>query len=208
MQMFASSGNFDDKLLALSAEMDRFEGYSHPHGLQVAAIADDIGRAFNMSAHDRFFMQQAALLHDIGEMAMNRGYIRESRVLRIDERIDLQRHPVIGEQEAARRGLGRGVQLLIRWHHEAWNGSGYPDALEGSQIPLAARIIRVADAYSALTSDRPRRKAMSPDEARQFLTEWAALEFDPKVVLVFLSLDRASIENVPAAETAAVSTQI
>lgn len=193
MQSFgAAQSGFDEKLLELSAAIDAFEGYSHAHGLRIAAISDAIGKHFNLAAHDRFFMQQAALVHDIGEMAMNRGYIRETRVLRPDERIDMQRHPVIGEQEAAKRGLSRGVQLLVRWHHEWWNGSGYPDCLAGEQIPLAARIIRVADSFAALTSDRPRRRAMTEAEARQYLMDWAGLEFDPAVVMAFLSAEKES----------------
>ncbi len=178
----------DDKLLELSSRMDAFEGYSHAHGLRVAEIADAIGARFNLSNHDRFVMQQAALLHDVGEMTMNRGYIHESRVLRTVERLDLQRHPVIGEQETAKLGLSRGVQLLVRWHHEWWNGAGYPDALEGEQIPLAARILRVADSFDAMTQDRPRRKARTTEETLQYMIEWSAIEFDPMVVKVFLSI--------------------
>lgn len=185
----AAAERFDEKLLAISAEMDAFEGYAHAHGLRIAAIADAIGKHFNLAAHDHFFMQQAALVHDLGEMAMNRDYIKASRSLTDDERVDLHRHPVIGEQEAARRGLSRGVQLLIRWHQEWWNGSGYPDALAGEQIPLAARILRLADTYAALTDDRPRRSAMSEDEAKKYLIEWAGIEFDPRVVKAFLSID-------------------
>jgi HD-GYP domain-containing protein (c-di-GMP phosphodiesterase class II) len=178
----------DDKLLELSSQIDAFEGYSHAHGLRVAEIADAIGSRFNLSNHDRFVMQQAALLHDIGEKTMNRGYIHESRVLRTVERLDLQRHPVIGEQDTAKLGLSRGVQLLVRWHHEWWNGAGYPDALEGEQIPLAARILRVADSFDAMTQDRPRRKARSVEDVIQYLIEWSAIEFDPMVVNTFLSI--------------------
>lgn len=182
--------NFDEKLLELGAEIDAFEGYGHAHGLRIAEIAEKLGHHFNMAAHDRFFMQQAALVHDIGELAMDRDYIKERRALTEEERLDLQRHPVIGEQAAAKRGFSRGVQLLIRWHHEWWNGTGYPDALEGEQIPLAARILRVADCYAALTDDRPRRQAMSETEARTFLAEWAGIEFDPAVVKAFLDIER------------------
>src|SRR6186713_1360862 len=101
----AAESRFDEKLLELSSEMDSFEGYTYAHGLRIAAIADAIGKEFNLAAHDRFFMQQAALVHDIGEMVMNRDYIKENRILTGTERLDLQRHPVIGEQEAAKRGL-------------------------------------------------------------------------------------------------------
>ncbi len=182
--------NFDEKLLELSSRIDEFEGYSHAHGLRIADIADSIAKIFKMAAHDRFFMQQAALLHDIGEMTMNREYVREPRRLTDSERLDMQRHPVIGEQEAAKRGLSRGVQLLIRWHHEWWNGDGYPDRLTGEQIPLAARILRVADSYAALTEKRPRRDARTDADARRYLIEWAGLEFDPKVVKIFLTTDQ------------------
>jgi HD-GYP domain-containing protein (c-di-GMP phosphodiesterase class II) len=178
----------DEPLLQVSAAMDEFEGYAHPHGRRIAVIADAIAEQFNFASHDRHALRQAALVHDIGELVMNREYIRASRLLREEERIDMQRHTVIGEQEAARRGLGRAVQLLVRWHHEWWNGTGYPDALEREQIPLAARILRVADTYAALTDSRPYSVAISASEAKRYLVEWSGIEFDPKVVKAFLEL--------------------
>jgi putative nucleotidyltransferase with HDIG domain len=178
---------FEEKLLDLSSRIDQFEGYMHAHGLRIAEIADGIASKLGMPFEDRFTLQQAALVHDIGEMAMNRGYIRENRMLTDVERLDMQRHPVIGEQEAAKRGFNRGVQLLVRWHHEWFNGEGYPDRLRGEEIPVAARILRLADAYAALTDDRPRRNARTPDEAKQYLKEYAAIEFDPAIVKLFLS---------------------
>ncbi len=195
----ARKADFDEKLLELSSEIDAFEGYAYSHGLRIAAIADSIGKSFNLATHDRFFMQQAALLHDIGEMTMNREYIRQNRPLSAAERLDLERHPVIGEKETAKRGYSRGVQLLVRWHHEWWNGSGYPDALEGEQIPLAARILRVADSFAALRDNRPRRKAMTVEEAKAHLAEWAGLEFDPRVVKAFLTSDYLELLEVEAA---------
>lgn len=179
---------FDEKLLELSSRIDAFEGYSHAHGLRIAEVADKIGSRFNMASHDRFFMQQAALIHDIGEYVMNRDYIKVNRKLSETEIADLHRHPVIGEQEASKRGFSRGVQLIVRWHHEWWNGKGYPDALSGEEIPLAARIIRAADTYSALTDDRPRRRAMTRPEVMKHLAEQAAIEFDPAVVRVLLEI--------------------
>jgi HD-GYP domain-containing protein (c-di-GMP phosphodiesterase class II) len=186
---------FEEKLLDLSAEIDRFEGYKHAHGLRIAEISDQIAASYGIGPHDRFILQQAALIHDIGELVMNRDYIKEARPLTDVERLDLQRHPVIGEQEAAKRGFARGVQLLVRWHHEWWNGDGYPDRLSGHEIPLAARILRVADSYAALTDDRPRRPARTDEEARQFMIEWAGIEFDPDVVSRFL---RTAIQSPTA----------
>ena len=179
---------FDEKLLELSSQIDGFEGYSHAHGLRVAEIAENIAAKFHMAEHDRFVLQQAALLHDIGEMAMARDYIAAARRLTEAEHHDMQRHTVIGEQDAAKRGLGKGVQLLIRWHHEWWNGGGYPDALQREGIPLSARILRVADAYASMNADRPFRKAVGEDDARKHLIQLAGIEFDPKVVSAFLSV--------------------
>lgn len=179
---------YDDVTAMIGAEIDSFEGYTHPHGKRLAMLADAIAERFNFASHDRFSLRQAALLHDLGELMMERDYISSDRILRDDERIDMQRHTVIGEQEAARRGQSRAVQLLIRWHHEWWNGTGYPDALERDQIPLAARILRVVDTYCAMTDSRPYSVAISAGEAMRYLIEWSGIEFDPKVVSVFLSI--------------------
>jgi len=206
--ILAKEANFDEKLLGISTEMDEFEGYMHGHGLRIASIADAVGKSFNLAAHDRYFMQQAALVHDIGEVVMNRNYIKESRALTEAERIDMQRHPVIGEQETAKRGMSRGVQLLVRWHHEWWNGGGYPDALEGEQIPLAARILRISDTFAALTEDRPHRPAISVAEAKQYLTEWAGLEFDPKVVKAFLTAENIDLPDAEASDVVDEETTV
>jgi HD-GYP domain-containing protein (c-di-GMP phosphodiesterase class II) len=183
---------FDDKLLRLSAQMDMFEGYAEDHARRLASLSDSLASVFNIAPHDRFLLQQTALIHDIGEMDMARAYIGASHGLTVDEGIDLQRHPVIGEQSTSKIGLPRAVQLIVRWHHEWWNGSGYPDGLEGEQIPLAARILRVADTYAALVSPRPFRAAMTIEEARKYMIEWAGIEFDPAVVKAFLALQQPS----------------
>jgi len=186
----AAAGNIrpDERLIERSTQMDEFEGYARPHGARIAAICDALASHFSLASDDRLFLMQAAYLHDIGEVVMEREYIPANQILGADERLDMQRHPVIGEQEIAKLGLPRGVQLLVRWHHEWWNGMGYPDGLEGEQIPLAARILRVADTFAALTGTRPFRGALSQDEARKYVTEWAGIEFDPRVARALLTL--------------------
>ena len=186
----AQEKNSDEKLLQSAAAIDAFEGYPNPHSRRLAILSEAVARRFHLAPPDCLTLQQAALLHDVGELVMNRDYIRSHQDLNEEERGDLRRHPVIGEQEAAKRGFTRGVQLLIRWHHEWWNGAGYPDALKNEQIPLAARILRVVDTYCALTDARPFRAALSEAAAREYLTEWAGIEFDPQVVKHFLDLDR------------------
>jgi HD-GYP domain-containing protein (c-di-GMP phosphodiesterase class II) len=174
--------------LDLAAAADEFEQYPHPHAIRIAALADKIAEAFHLAPQDRKSIRVAARIHDLGEVAMEREYIQKSDELTEEERIDLQRHPVIGEQEAARAGADRDVQLLVRWHHEWWNGSGYPDALRQNEIPLAARILRVADSYASLTDARPYREAFTEEAARKEIANLAGIEFDPAVATALLAL--------------------
>ncbi len=177
-----------DAYLDLAAAADQFEQYPHPHATRIAAIADRIAEAFHMAPQDRKSLRIAARMHDLGEVAMERDYIKRAGSLTEEERVDMQRHPVIGEQEAARASAQRDVQLLVRWHHEWWNGSGYPDALRQEEIPLAARILRAADSYAALTDARPFRRALSEADARAQILQLAGIEFDPAVVSVLLAV--------------------
>ena len=176
----------------LAKTTDKFERYENPHAQRVAVIADEIAQQFHLARHDRGSLYAAALLHDLGEVAMERDYIQATGPLSNDERLDLSRHPVIGEREASRVGADRAAQLLVRWHHEWWNGAGYPDALRREEIPLAARILRLADCYAALTDARPFRPAMTEEAAKRELSDRAGIEFDPAVVSTVLSLERFS----------------
>ena len=108
----------------------------------------------------------------------------------LQARVDLEEEeaPVIGEQETAKLGLPRAVQLIVRWHHEWWNGGGYPDRIEGEQIPLTARILRAADTYGALTASRPFRRTISDEDARRYITEWAGIELDPEIARALLNM--------------------
>ena len=179
-----------EAFIQLARTTDKFERYEHSHAQRIAVIADEIAQQFHLARHDRGSLYAAALLHDLGEVAMERDYIVATGPLSVEERLDLARHPVLGEREASRVGADRAAQLLIRWHHEWWSGAGYPDALRREEIPLAARILRLADSYAALTDARPFRPAMTEEDARRVLIDGAGIEFDPGVVNVFLSLER------------------
>jgi len=100
----------------------------------------------------------------------------------------LWRHPILGEQAAGELKLPRQTQLLIRWHHEWWNGGGYPDGLAGEAIPPGARILRAVDSYFALISDRPHRRRFDRIEAEQIIADLAGIEFDPQVVKLLLQV--------------------
>lgn len=194
-----------DAFTQLASATDEFEQYKSVHAERIAELADEIAQHFLLASRDRRSLRAAALLHDLGEAAMEREYIQRAGPLSDEEHIDLERHPVIGEQESARAGADRATNLLVRWHHEWWNGGGYPDGLRGDEIPLAGRILRLADSYVSLTANRPFRPAHSAAAARHMIIERAGIEFDPRVVQTFLQLELTE-QVEPAAELGAVTT--
>lgn len=176
------------RLLKLATEIDRVEGYVEPHATLVAGLAVRLAERCGLHGADLQALKFASLIHDAGERALRREYLLRRTQLSADERIDLFRHPILGEQAAAEFHLSRKTQLLVRWHHEWWNGKGYPDGLSGESIPLGARILRVADTWSALISDRPYRSGFDPASARAIMRELTGLEADPQIVNVLFRL--------------------
>src|SRR5205814_2504642 len=124
-----------DVFARLAAAADEFEGYRHPHAERLATLADELAQLFGLGRADRASLRLAALGHDLGEAAMRRDYIRRAAPLTEEERLDMMRHPVIGEQEAARAGAGRGAELAGRRHRAWWGAAGYPGALRGPHSP-------------------------------------------------------------------------
>lgn len=177
-----------DRLLKIAVEIDRVEGYSEPHSISIARISGTIGERMGLHGTDLTALKFAALAHDLGERVMKRNYLLRPIALSWDETLDLWRHPILGEQAAGELRLSRQTQLLIRWHHEWWNGLGYPDRLAGEFIPAGARIIRVVDSYCSLISTRPYRQRYEALEAEETIADLAGIEFDPNVVRLLLSL--------------------
>ncbi len=170
-----------------AALTDTFEQYRRPHAIRIAEVAEELATIFGFEDTARHDIRQAALLHDVGERQLNLHFLRMERPLTFLERQELWRHPVVGEQFAIQSGYSEAVALLIRWHHENWDGFGYPDGLRGEAIPLAARILRVADAWCALTAERPHRPAYSAIEAAETLKRMAGFELDPLVTARLLA---------------------
>jgi hypothetical protein len=177
-----------DRLLKIAVETDRVEGYSEPHALAIARLAEKIGAQMGLHGIDLTALKFAALAHDLGERAMKRNYLLQPGPLGWEETLDLWRHPILGEQAAGELRLSRQTQLLIRWHHEWWNGLGYPDGLAGEAIPVGARILRAVDSFFALGSDRPHRARFDRIEAEQIVADLAGIEFDPQIVKLLLAV--------------------
>jgi HD-GYP domain-containing protein (c-di-GMP phosphodiesterase class II) len=184
-----------DRLLKIAIEIDRVEGYSEPHAIAIARMAEKIGARMGLHGIDLTALKFAALVHDVGERAMKRNYLLRPGTLSWEETLDLWRHPILGEQAAVELKLSRQTQLLIRWHHEWWNGGGYPDGLAGEAIPVGARILRAVDSYFAFISNRPHRERFDRAEAEQIIADLAGIELDPQVVKLLLQVladERAS----------------
>lgn len=187
-----------ESLIKLAHTIDMFEQYMRPHASQIARMAEALALRVGILAADLNALKIAALMHDIGEMIMDSPALRKSGYIDFKHKIELWRHPIIGEQQLAKRELPKQAQLLVRWHHEWWNGSGYPDMLSREMIPIGARILRLVDTYNALTANRPYREAFSTREAQEIIQKSAGIEFDPYLVKVFLEmLEETSTSIIP-----------
>ncbi|MEO6723844.1 MAG: HD domain-containing phosphohydrolase [Blastocatellia bacterium] len=177
-----------ERLMKLALETDRIEGYTEPHAVMIARLAETIGGQMGLHGQDLTALKFAALAHDIGERGLKRNYLLQPNALSWEERLDLWRHPILGEQSAAELQLPRQTQLLIRWHQEWWNGQGYPDGLAGASIPVGARILRAVDSYCALISQRPYRQRYELPEAEQVIADMSGIEFDPHIAKLLLAV--------------------
>lgn len=175
-------------LARLAERTDAHEGHRAGHAGRIATLAGRLARRMGLGEADVADVRHAALAHGLGLYTLRLGALERSGPLTLSERVELWRHPLIAEQQLARRGASRHAQLLVRWYHEWWNGRGYPDMLAGRQIPLGARILRIAETYEALCSDRPHREALDPMAARRRVAELAGTELDPDLTSEFLTM--------------------
>ena len=138
----------------------------------------------------------AAELHDIGKLAIPDATLGKAGPLEDDEWGLIHGHTIVGQRILNASPALNGVGKIVRATHERWDGGGYPDGLRGTEIPLAARIVAVCDAYSAMTSDRPYRRALIPQRAFEVLRRGAGTQFDPEIVAAF---ERTmALERLPA----------
>ena len=168
--------------LALEMRDDETQG----HALRVAGLAVELGRAVGISGEDLVHLRRGALLHDIGKMVVPDAVLRKPGPLTEEEWTVMRRHPENGRDFLQKVSYLEPALDVPYCHHERWDGTGYPRGLRGEEIPLSARVFAVADAFDALTSDRPYRTAWSEDDVLEHLRRCAGKEFDPRVVAAFL----------------------
>jgi ribonuclease P protein subunit RPR2 len=181
---------------ALSNAVEARDAYTSKHAERVAAYALELARALGTSLADRAEIEFGFLLHDIGKVAIKDSILHKPGPLSAEEHELMRHHTLVGAD------IVRGIEFLepaaevIRSHHERWDGTGYPDGLQGEQIPLAARVFAVADVLDALTTERPYRPASPLADARAAIASESGHQFDPAVVEAFNSIPEATLERI------------
>lgn len=189
----SSSGSLSDLMATINQWAEASDQYemSIGHSKRVADLARQIGEKYGLEKEELEALECAALLHDVGQIN-NFDFIQESREISFDEKIRLENHTIMGEQLVKQIADIGYSSLWVRWHHERWDGLGYPDQMSGDLIPLPVRILSLADAFDSMTHDRPYKQAMSAEEALSEVQKMSGIMFDPNVVQVFMTIDTDS----------------
>ena len=174
------------RVLAELVEDD--DPYTGVHCRDVVRLALRVADEMQAPDHVRSDVEIGALLHDVGKIAVPKSIVRKGGALSDREWHVMRRHTIHGERMLLRDAGLADVAPIVRASHERWDGLGYPDGLAGEEIPLASRIITVCDAFDAMTSDRPYRRARTPAWARRELMACAGTQFDPMVVAALLAV--------------------
>jgi len=170
----------------LAAALEAKDKYTRGHSDRVAVYSAAIARQLRMPESEVEKVEYTGLLHDIGKIGVPDELLCKSGQLRTDEFQRIQQHPVTGARILSEISFLRDVAATIRCHHERLDGHGYPNGLTEQDIPFHARILTVADAYDAMTSDRPYRRGYPPEEAVRRLLAGSGKQFDPEVVRAFV----------------------
>ena len=184
---------------SLAKAVDARDTYTGSHSTRVAELSAWIAHRLGLDREHIELTRLAGSLHDLGKLAIPEEILRKPGPLTDPERLVLQRHPEIGHRMLESLGVDPVAEWVLH-HHERWDGTGYPERLCGEEIPLGARIIFVADAYDAMTSDRAYRGRLTPREAIEELERCSGTQFDPEIVAAFA---RELVDRTPALAVAA-----
>lgn len=178
----------ESTILALARAVEAKDNYTEGHTERVAFYASSLGRRLNVSGPTLQVLEKAGIMHDVGKIGISDVILNKPGELNQEEWRVVKQHPAIGENICRPlRSLGQLLDV-IRHHHERVDGQGYPDGLRGEEITLESRIVAIADAYDAMTTDRPYRKRLSREEAVRLLQEGAGVQWDKDLVREFIQL--------------------
>jgi len=177
-----------DVLQGLLITVDTKDRYTFKHSQDVTERAVALARAVGASEEEMRALEIAARLHDVGKIGIPTSVLRKPGPLTSEEWKMIRQHPCLGHMILQQLPQMETVLQSVLHHHERWDGNGYPEGLKGKEIPKLARILAIADAYSAMLADRPYRKALSQEEALQEIGNCAGSQFDPELVELFADL--------------------
>lgn len=178
-----------ETVTSLASAIDAKDTYTKGHSTSVARYAQALARAINLPEPEVERIELGALLHDVGKIGIPENVLRKPTHLSEEEWDIMKQHPVIGAEKVLMPNESlRDLVPIVKYHHEHWDGSGYPEKLKGEQIPLAARIVAVADSYHALISDRPYRRGLSVTKACEILKMGAGIQWDRNLVRHFIQI--------------------
>ena len=180
---------FLSALMALAHALEAKDRYTNGHSQRVARISVAIAKELDMSRDSVERVRVAGLIHDIGKIGVRESILNKTGKLTDEEFQHIKEHPETGEHILNPIVDDNEILRIVRNHHEHYDGTGFPDALSGEQIPLGARILAVADAYDAMTSERPYRRAMSAQTACAEIERGKGAQFDPEVADAFLKTE-------------------
>jgi putative two-component system response regulator len=197
---------------ALANAVEAKDLVTEQHCERLAVVAARMCERLGLGVDEREAITYGALLHDVGKIGVPEALLSKPGPLTPDEWVVLRRHPEIGERICRPLGLSQSFAPIVRHHHERWDGSGYPDGLRGAAIPLGARIVALADAFDAMTHDRPYRPAFPTIHALDEVRRQAGRQFDPDLAEPFIACldelaDRAEVASIPARSVGAASAK-
>jgi len=188
--------NYQMTLEALVAALDGREHETFSHSLRVRAYTRYLARRAGYPPALLPALEQGALLHDIGKIAVADAILLKPAKLTEEEWVEMRKHPTAGDEMLKRVPFLRPASAIVRHHHERFDGTGYPDGLKGAEIPLGARLFTVADTLDAMTSDRTYRKCPGYEAARTEIQRCGGKQFDPHIVELFLKIPPATWTQV------------
>lgn len=192
IKLYESLENFYLEMVqTLARVIDAKDSYTGDHAGRARMKARRLAEELRMPAQMLRYVEYAALLHDIGKIGIDGGILSKPGKLTQEEYEEIKKHPAIGYQILSPIHFLGPVAQMVLYHQEWFNGMGYPEGLKGEEIPLGARIVATIDAWDAMRSDRPYRKALSREIAESELTKGSSRQFDPEVVKAFLKLENS-----------------
>jgi putative nucleotidyltransferase with HDIG domain len=175
-------------LSMLTRAIEARDPHTQGHSARVTALAEEVARRLGWSEERLATLRIGGPLHDIGKLAVSDEVLCKEGRLDPEELDEIRLHPKIGARILLRMASLREAIPYVLYHHERWDGKGYPSGKAGEEIPVEARVLAVADAFDAMTSDRPYRRALSREEALAEVERCACTQFDPKIARVFLEV--------------------